>query len=161
MSLALAAALWLAAAPAAGQGVGVEPAPDLFSLRRVPARTDPEPLAQALESAFGPATWARVQVSTAGPVADLSALVRGGFYKLELIELTLMSAQAGRPLRLAVEKRRKGAKLAALAKDYGLDYGRLYEAALAVQELVDREYLPRFPEKQPRKTEAPSWQDSD
>jgi hypothetical protein len=159
---ALVAALWLAAVPGSGQEFSLGPPPDLLSpSRRSAERTDPEPLAQALDLAFGTSTWARVQISTAGPVADLSALVRGGFYKLELIELTLMSAQAGRPLRKAVERRRKGAKLSSIAKDYGLDYARVYDSALALQELVDREYLPRFPEKHPRRRENPSWKEPD
>jgi hypothetical protein len=157
------AMFWLAAAGAGAQDFSVAPPPDIFSSYREKSQApDPEPLAQALDLAFGASTWARVQISTAGPVADLSALVRVGFYKLELIELTLMSAQAGRPLRQAVEKRNKGAKLSAISREYGLDYERIYESALALEEIVDREYLPRFPEKRPRPSRGrASWKDSD
>lgn len=158
----LLAGLWLAAAsPGAAQDLGVGPAPDLWALHKN-AKEDlsPEPLAQALDLAFGAAVWARVQISTAGPVLELSRLVRGGFYKLELIELVLMSAQTGQPLHRAVARRRKGAKLSAIAKDYGLDYDRLYDSALAVQEVVDREYLPRFPEKTPRRGRR-TWKEPD
>ena len=38
-----------------------------------------------------------------------------------------------------------------------LDYDRVHEAALAVEETVDREYLPRFPEKIPRRKRSDSW----
>jgi len=160
---AIFAALWLTAAvPAAAQtDLSFGPSPDwLAGAQKDQERPEPEPLAQALDLAFGATVWARVKISTAGPVSDLTKLVAGGFYKLELIELVLICAETGRPLQKAVAKRRKGAKLAAIARDYGLDYDRIYESALAVQEVVDREYLPRFPERQRRRGRRP-WQEPD
>ena len=41
------------------------------------------------------------------------------------------------------------AKLAEISKEYKLDYDALYEEALALEELVDKEYLPRFLERKP------------
>jgi hypothetical protein len=155
---ALLAGLWLAAAPAAAQGISLGPAPDLWSSSRDRNESfEPEPVAQALDLAFGATVWAQVRISTMGPVVDLTRLVRAGFYKLELIDLVLICAESGRPLQKAAQMRRKGASLSAIAKDYGLDYDRVHEAALAVEETVDREYLPRFPEKIPRRKRSDSW----
>ena len=156
--ISLLAGLWLAAAPAAAQGISLGPSPDLWSSSRDKKESlEPEPVAQALDLAFGATVWAQVRISTMGPVVDLTRLVRSGLYKLELIDLVLICAESGRPLQKAVEKRRKGAALAAIAKDYGLDYDRVHEAALAVEETVDREYLPRFPEKIPRRKRSDTW----
>lgn len=111
----------------------------------------PSPQARAVALAFGATTWAEVSVSTMGPVFDLNRLVGQGFYKRELIELVLMSAAAKRPLEQAAEKRRKGARLRAIALDYNLDYARIVERALAVEEAVDKRYLPLFPERGPKR----------
>jgi len=157
----MAAAACLAASPASAQDVSVGPAAGLFSRSRVSRDIpEPEPLALALDLTFGATVWAQVKISTEGPVVSLTRLVRGGFYKQELIELILMSAEAGKPLQRAVGKRRKGAKLSAIAKEYGLDYDRLHESALAVEEVVDREYLPRFPERRRLWGRHP-WKESD
>lgn len=124
-----------------GAGVG----PDLFNYadRKREKRAAP-PIALALDMAFGPTVWTQVQLSTAGPVVEMSKLVREGYYKLELIELILMSAQAGQPLKKTLEKRKKGEKLSQIALDYRLDYDKVYESALIVQGLIDKEYLPRI-----------------
>ena len=161
MTASLLAGLWLAAAaPAAAQDVSLGPSQDLWaSSRNQPETLEPEPVAQALDLAFGATVWAQVRISTNGPVVDLSRLVRGGFYKLELIDMVLICAEAGRPLQKAVQLRRKGTTLAAIAKDYGLDYDRVHVAALGVEEVVDREYLPRFPEKIPRRKRSASWRE--
>ena len=116
-------------------------------------------MAQALDLAFGATVWAQVKISTNGQVVDLSRLARAGFYKLELIDMVLICAEAGRPLQKAAQMRRRGMTLAAIAKEYGLDYDRVHEAALAVEEVVDREYLPRFPEKIPRRKRSISWRE--
>ncbi|MBI4375630.1 MAG: hypothetical protein HY549_04180 [Elusimicrobia bacterium] len=126
------------------------PAPEPSPAKKRKGKDNP-PLALALDLAFGPTVWAQVQISTAGPVVELSKLVKEGYYKLELIQLILMSSQSKRPLKELLEKRRKGAKLAEIAWDLGLDYEKLYGSALAVQELVDKEYLPRFPETRLRR----------
>lgn len=120
-------------------------------------KEDPAPLALALDLAFGATVWAQVRLSTAGPVIELSRLVRQGYYKLEIIQLVLLSAEANKTLKQTLEKRKKGAKLAEITKDYRLDYDRIYEAALAIQELVDREYLPRFKEKPMRRPREDLW----
>jgi hypothetical protein len=161
MKMAWLAALWLSAAVPAAAQIDLESSPEMFPEKHE-GRTDaaPEPVAQALDLAFGATVWAQVRVSTNGPVADLTGLVRAGFYKLELIEIVLMGAQKGRSLALVADQRRKGAKLSAIAKDYGLDYDRIHEAALAIQETVDKEYLPRFPERTPRRR-RPTWKDYD
>ena len=125
---------------------GADPAPDPPK-PKTKLRQEAPPVALALDLAFGATIWAQVAVSTAGPIIDLSRMVREGYYKLEIIQLVLISAQAGRPLKEVLEKRKKGAKLARLAADYKLDYDKLYESALAIEELVDKEYLPRFPER--------------
>lgn len=119
-------------------------------------KEDPAPIALALDLAFSTTFWNEVQVSTMGAVSDLSALSRAGFYKLELIQLVLISREGHEALAKTVEKRRKGASLEALAAGRGLSYDKLYESALAVSEIVDRDYLPRFPEKRPRK-ERDEW----
>ena len=54
------------------------------------------------------------------------------------MSLLLPSARARKPLR-------------SLAVSSGVDYDALYESALAIQEIVDRDYLPRFPERPARK----------
>lgn len=114
-------------------------------------KDEPAAVAQAVELAFGTTVWADVKISTMGPVVDLSRLYHDGFYKLELIQLVLMSAQANQTLAQTVAKRRKGERLSNIAFDYDLDYDALYEQALAVQDFVDELYLPRFPEKRLRK----------
>lgn len=122
----------------------------VFSKAHQP-KDEPTPLGQALTLAFPTTFFAEVKISTAGPVVELSRLNREGFYKLELIELLLMSRKAGKPLQAGVERRRKGDTLRAIAVSWGLDFDALYDAALAVEELVDRDYLPRYPQRPPRK----------
>lgn len=109
------------------------------------------PVALAVESVFGPEFWAKVRVSSAGAVIDLSRMAREGCYKLEIIQLALISAESGRGLKAVLEDRKDGAKLSEIAKKSKLDYDRIYERALAVEAIVDREYLPRFPERRARR----------
>lgn len=114
-------------------------------------RDEPTPIGQALTLTFGATFFAQVNISTNGPVIDLSRLNREGFYKLELIELLLTSARSRKPLQELAARRRKGEALRSLAVSSGVDYDALYESALAIQEIVDRDYLPRFPERLARK----------
>lgn len=131
------AAVLLAASCAFGQG---------------PAPADiPAPNAQAIALAFSSTFFHEVQVSTMGAVVDLSRLSYRGFYKLELIELLLLSSRAKKPFPALAERRAKGEALRALAVSHGVDYDRLYDAAVAVEEIVDRDYLPRFKRRQLRK----------
>ena len=124
--------------------------------RRRKGGDEPPPLALALNLAFSATFWNEVQVSTMGAVSDLGDLIGAGYYKLEIIQLVLMSREGRRPLKETVEKRRKGARLEALAAEYRLEYDKLYESALAVEEIVDRQYLPRLPEKR-RRRERDDW----
>ncbi|MBI5631187.1 MAG: hypothetical protein HY921_09930 [Elusimicrobia bacterium] len=141
----------LSAAVAHAQTPAARPEkPERAALHSVGPDQQAPPLALALDMAFGPAVWAEVKISTTGPVAELSGLVKEGYYKLEIIQLVLMSVQARRPLKEAVKKRSDGAKLSDIAAGYKLDYDKLYDSALAVEALVDKEYLPRFPEPKPR-----------
>ena len=136
MKALLAFTALLAASPAAAQTLA--------------PRRDAAPVALAVEKAFGPAFWAEVKLSTSGPVADMTRLSRQGFYKVELIELVLLSARSLRPLKTLAEKRRKGASLSELALSHRQDPERLHGTALAVAEIVDRDYLPRWPERRLR-----------
>lgn len=114
-------------------------------------RREPAPLALALDLAFGPTVWAEVKLSTSStPKIELTRLVRQGYYKLELIQLIMLSAEGRKTLKETLERRKKGAKLVEIALAYRLDYDRLYESALAVEEIVDKQYLPRFPQRRPR-----------
>lgn len=145
--------LMFCASGVSAQAFGVGAGPDLFAYnakKRQERRRAP-PLALALDLALGTSVWAEVQLSSAGPVLEVTGLVREGFYKREIIELILLSAKARRPLKQTVEKRRKGDKLSKIALDYGEDFDQLEGAALAVEELVDREYLPRLRERQFKK----------
>lgn len=138
--------LLLLAAPARGQ-VGVGLSPDSLGLGRPSRRSQRLPAAaSALDRVFGPEVWAAVEISTAGPAADLAQLSREGFYKLEMIQLVMIAAESRRPLSRILEKRRKEEKLSQIASGLGLDYDKLYDESLAVQEIVEREYLPRFEE---------------
>ena len=128
------------ATPPGGEAEAAAPKP------RKPKEAPP-PLALALDLAFGATLWTEVKVSTHGPVADMTKLIKEGYYKLEIIELVLMSSQGRRPLKETLKKRKEGARLSEIAVQYRLDYDKVYESALAVQEIVDREYLPRFPER--------------
>lgn len=114
-------------------------------------RSEAPAVALALDLALGATIWAEVKISTMGPVYELTRLSRQGYYKLELIQIVLLSAQGKTTLKKTLEKRKKGATLADIAKDYMLDYDELYEAALAIEEIVDRQYLPRLTEKRLRR----------
>jgi hypothetical protein len=118
-----------------------------------PAREEPPPapVAQAISLAFGTTFFNEVHISTSGAVVDLSRLSREGFYKLELIQLLLLSSRSRVPLAELAKRRRKGEALRELSFKNGVDYDKLYDASLAVQEIVDRDYLPRFPQRRPRK----------
>lgn len=141
--------LALAAGPAKAQ-VGVGLSPDSLGLGRPQRRAARiPPVAAALDRVFGPEAWTAVQISTAGPAAEMAQLSRDGYYKRELIELVLIAAAARRPLSSVLEKRRKEEPLSLIAGGFGLDYESLHEEALAVEEIMDREYLPRYENQRP------------
>ncbi len=117
----------------------------------VKLKDEPVAYAQAISLAFGATFFTEVQVSTNGAVTDLSRLAHDGFYKRELIELLLMSAKSRKPLRELAELRAKKKKaLREIAQTCKLDYDAIYEAALSIERVVDRDYLPHFPERRPR-----------
>jgi hypothetical protein len=148
MTMLLLLAAWTAAAAPAGDKPA-EPAA-VFSPERKP-NDEPVAYAQAISLAFGTTFFAEVKISTNGAVVDLSRLAHEGFYKRELITLLLLCGKAKKPLQDAAAARKKGKTLRAIALSYGLDFDAVYDAALAVEEDVDRHYLPRFPERRPRK----------
>lgn len=119
--------------------------------RKHKSHEEPAPVAQAISLAFGATFFNEVRVSTNGPVVDLSRLSHEGFYKLELIELLLIGAKSRTPLAELAQLRRKDKSLRAIAASHGVDFDAMYDSALAVQEIVDRDYLPRFPERRPHK----------
>jgi hypothetical protein len=132
-----------------------EPLPSSPPLLRVekekPEVPKPTAAARAIALAIGATTWAEVKISTDGPVTELTRLNLAGYYKLELIQLVLLSAQGKKTFKEAVEKRGKGASLRSLSQEWGVDYDKLYESSLAVEEIVDAQYLPRFPERSLRR----------
>jgi hypothetical protein len=149
--------LALALVSAAASTASAQQMREWSSRRRNPApKEEPAPVALALNLTFSTTFWQEVQISTMGPVSDLSRLSKQGFYKLEIIQLLLMSHEGHQALGKTVAKRKKGAALADIAADYHLEYDKLYESALAVQEIVDKQYLPLFPEKRPKK-EKEEW----
>jgi len=110
------------------------------------AREEDEPVALALNLAVGATVWSEVKVSTAGSLGDLNLLVHEGFYKRELIELVVISVDARRPLRDIVDRRRKGLRLATIAREAGLDASAVERQALGIEDVLDRDYLKRFPD---------------
>ncbi len=114
-------------------------------------KDEPQAIAQAIAMAFSSATWTAIKISTSGAVIDLSRLAREGYYKRELITLVVTAARAKKPLQELVAERRKGASLERIAQSRGLDYDQVYDSALAIEEIVDKEYLPRFPQRGPRR----------
>lgn len=150
--LACALAGGAAAEVRAQADIGVGISPGLFGLKvGIAVRERAAPLALAVEMAVGPEVWGRVRVSTDGAAADLTRLVREGFYKRELIQLVLLCAWAERPLEKTAARRREGIRLRDLAGELRVDYEALAEASSALEEIVDREYLPRFPERRMRR----------
>jgi len=106
--------------------------------RPLPRRAGPR-------SGFGPALWQGVSCRRQAPSRRLRLGPRG-ILQLEDHPAGPDELAAHKPLKETVESERKGAKRRMLAAGYGLDYNQLYEASLAVEELVRQEYLPRFPE---------------
>ncbi len=140
----------LAAAPVRAQTASQTPG-EPVTTRAFPAKTPSmrereAPLALALNLAFGTTVWTQVQVSTAGPVADVTRLVYEGYYKREIIEMIVMSADARRPLKEVLAMRHEGRELSSIAATLGLDADAEEDAAIRVEDVVDRDYLPLFPE---------------
>lgn len=114
-------------------------------------KDEPQAVAQAIDLAFSSATWTAVKLSTSGPVVELSRLAREGFYKRELITLVVTAARAKKPFQELVAKRKKGATLSEISFSCGLDYDAVYESALSIEAIVDKQYLKRFPQRAPKR----------
>lgn len=87
------------------------------------------PLALAVSLAFDTTTWARVGVSTSAPSVEMSRMLRGGYYRLEIVQLVLMASESGKRLELLTARRDKGESLREIAKGLSIDYDRLYGRA--------------------------------
>lgn len=137
---------WLAAAPlpaAAQVGVGAGISPDAFiqGERTVREQMPILPLALAASLAFDTTTWASVGVSSV-PAKDLSALLKRGYYKLELLQAVLVASRAKVPLKDVTAAHDKGQALREVAQAKGLDFDSVYEEALAIDKRVIDELLP-------------------
>ena len=138
-----AAALAALASPAAAQaeaGLGVSPDGSMFS--RLDASSSPvaarTPLALALSLAFDATTWAEVGVSTASPSGDMAELLARGYYRLEILQLTLLAKGSGkRLLDLRTRRTKDGKTLRELAEEAKVPYDGLLDRAEALALAVD------------------------
>lgn len=137
LTLALASAL-----PARAQEAGLGAAPDspLFSAldRSSAPAAAVTPLALALSLAFDATTWAAVGVSTASPAGDMAELLARGYYRLELLQLTLLAQSSGRRLLdLRTRRTKDGRSLRQLAEEWQVPYDALLDRAEALAAGVD------------------------
>jgi hypothetical protein len=138
-SLLISVSAYPLAVPAFAQfQFGIDNGPD-FDLEQRPSEIHREsliPYAQAIEMALSSSTWAAVKLSTA-PALELTQLMNRGYYRLELIELTLLAERANVPFGQVVKQRDKGKSLVELADQYRLDESELYTRALALRRRAD------------------------
>lgn len=141
-SFALLAA-WLAAAASAqvDVGTGIGPEAFLHGERTVRDTMPILPLALATSLAFDATTWASVEVSTS-PAADLSSMLRRGYYKLELIQAVLLASKAKASLKDVAAAHDKGKSMRDLAKEKQVDFDALYEEALRLDQDVVEKLFP-------------------
>ncbi|MBI3299147.1 MAG: hypothetical protein HYZ75_13345 [Elusimicrobia bacterium] len=155
LTLTLAAALAVLASPARAQletGIGVSPDAGLFALD-APASTQPAatPLALALALAFDATTWAAVGVSTEATPGAMAELLARGYYRLEILQLTLLARGSGeRLLDLRTRRTKDGRTLRALAEAAKLPYDQTLDraeelAAVVDARLKDLESVPAVP----------------
>ena len=141
--LTLAAALAGLAVPAWAQlegGIGVTPDAGMFALD-APGSTRPAvtPLALALSLAFDATTWAAVGVSTSAPAVDMSELLARGYYRLEIIQLTLLAQASGRRLLdLRTRRTKDGRSLRELAEEAKTPFEETLDRAEAMALLVEQ-----------------------
>lgn len=91
------------------------------------------PLTLALSLAFDATTWAAVGVSTAAPAAELAELMARGYYRLELIQLTLLAQASGkRLLDLRTRRTKDGRTLRQLAEEAKVPYEEILDRAEAL-----------------------------
>jgi hypothetical protein len=132
----------LLAAPAAAQDVLGAPS-DAAVLSAVDRSSAPPaevtPLSLALSLAFDATTWAAVGVSTASPAGDVAELMARGYYRLEILQLTLLAEASGkRLLDLRTRRTKDGLTLRALAEEARVPYDALLDRAEALAAGVER-----------------------
>lgn len=128
--------LLLAAAPARAQDVLGAPA-DSPALSAVDRSSSPSaevtPLSLALSLAFDATTWAAVGVSTASPAGDVAELMARGYYRLEILQLTLLAEASGkRLLDMRTRRTKDGLTLRQLAEEAKVPYDALLDRAEAL-----------------------------
>ena len=133
--LTLLAAAALFAAPACAQvEAGAALAPDgSFFGEQAKASTQAArtPLALAVSLAFDGATWASVGVSS--PSVEVPELLARGYYRLEILEMTLMAKAAGkRLLDLRTRRTKDGRTMRQLAEECGVSYEEVSDRAHAL-----------------------------
>ena len=126
--------LLLAAAVSARaqEGLGADADSPLFSAvdRSSAPSAAVTPLALALSLAFDATTWAAVGVSTSAPAAEMAELMARGYYRLELLQLTLLAQASGqRLLDLRTARTKDGKTLRRLAEDAKTPYEDVLDRA--------------------------------
>ncbi|MBI3550510.1 MAG: hypothetical protein HY078_15845 [Elusimicrobia bacterium] len=142
--------LILAAMCAAGSvraqiGVGTGVTPETFGVgaeeRKKEALPPVDPVALAASLAFDATTWTQLQVSTTAP-QEMTRLLRKGYYRLELVQMTMLAKESSATFKAIEADREKGVKFRDIAAKRGVDYEALYERALAEDRRVEERYLP-------------------
>lgn len=131
--LGLLTLLLSAAVPARAQdALGADADSPLFSAvdRSSAPSAAVTPLALALSLAFDATTWAAVGVSTSAPAAEMAELMARGYYRLELLQLTLLAQASGqRLLDLRTARTKDGKTLRRLAEDAKTPYEDVLDRA--------------------------------
>lgn len=97
------------------------------------------PLSLALALAFDATTWAAVGVSTASPAGEVAELLARGYYRLEILQLTMLAEASGkRLLDLRTRRTKDGRTLRQLAEEAKVPYDGLLDRAEALAAEVDR-----------------------
>jgi len=87
-------------------------------------------LSLALSLAFDATTWAAVGVSTSAPAGEMAELMARGYYRLELIQLTLIAQASGkRLLDLRTRRTKDGRTLRQLAEEAKVPYDDILDKA--------------------------------
>lgn len=139
---ALGAALMGLSIPAQAQlegAVGVSPDAGMFALD-APASTGPAvtQLALALSLAFDTTAWAAVGVSTSAPAFEMGELLARGYYRLEIIQMTMMAQASGkRLLDLRTRRTKDGRTLRQLAEETKTAYDETLDRAEALARGVE------------------------
>lgn len=96
------------------------------------------PLTLALSLAFDATTWAAVGVSTSAPSADIAELLAKGYYRLELLQLTLLAKASGkRLLDMRTRRTKDGRTLRQLAAEAQVPYDGILDEANRLAEGVE------------------------